>query len=331
MKSITFTTGDFKEEKTSAWLAGFIKFARTIGALDLLEQVKVKMKEVNYTVHQKMITLLLSIIMGCKYTSDVNHKLVPDTVAANMFDMKRFPDQSQINELIRRIDEKGIEQLASVHHQMFMQNAQCLSVPGFVVVDIDQSGLIASGKTYEAAQKGYFSKKKNQKGYQLSAAFCGESSETISLYLDPGNTHCSARFDDLVKDTLVKLSDVAKEHRLILRIDSGYGSDDNINKIRDKVLFVAKAYSTVRAANIAKTIKKEDWKEVNGCVDVFELPIMKGLRHIVVRTLTSKGSFEYTMLVSNIPSGRMSAIEMFHFYNKRQTIEAFFKTCKNVY
>jgi len=331
MKSITFTTGDFKEKKTSAWLAGFIKFARTIGALDLLEQVKVKMKEVNYTVHQKMITLLLSIIMGCKYTSDVNHKLVPDTVAANMFDMKRFPDQSQINELIRRIDEKGIEQLASVHHQMFMQNAQCLSVPGFVVVDIDQSGLIASGKTYEAAQKGYFSKKKNQKGYQLSAAFCGESSETISLYLDPGNTHCSARFDDLVKDTLVKLSDVAKEHRLILRIDSGYGSDDNINKIRDKVLFVAKAYSTVRAANIAKTIKKEDWKEVNGCVDVFELPIMKGLRHIVVRTLTSKGSFEYTMLVSNIPSGRMSAIEMFHFYNKRQTIEAFFKTCKNVY
>ena len=331
MKSITFTTGDFKEEKTSAWLAGFIKFAQTIDALDLLEQVKVKMKKVNYTVHQKMITLLLSIIMGCKYTSDVNHKLVPDTVAANMFDMKRFPDQSQVNELIRRIDEKGIEQLASVHHQMFMQNAQCLSVPGFVVVDIDQSGLIASGKTYEAAQKGYFSKKKNQRGYQLSAAFCGETSETISLYLDPGNTHCSARFDDLVKDTLVKLSDVAKEHRLILRIDSGYGSDDNISKICDKVLFVAKAYSTVRAANIAKTIKKEDWKEVDGCVDVFELPIVEGLRHIVVRTLTSKGSFEYTMLVSNIPSRRMSAIEMFHFYNKRQTIEAFFKTCKNVY
>ncbi len=25
MKSITFTTGKFKEEKTSAWLVGFIK------------------------------------------------------------------------------------------------------------------------------------------------------------------------------------------------------------------------------------------------------------------------------------------------------------------
>jgi hypothetical protein len=331
MKSITFTTGEFKEEKTSAWLVGFIKFTQMIGAFDLLGDVKVKMKKIDYTVHQKFITLLLSIIIGCKYTSDINDKLVPDTVAANIFDMERFPDQSQINALIRRIDSSGVEQLKNVHHQMFEQNAQCLSATGFVVVDIDQSGLIANGKTYEVAQKGYFSKKKNQKGYQLSAAFCGEASETVSLYLDPGNTHCGVRFEDLVKDTLVKLADIVKDNRLILRVDSGYGSDDNIQKIRYRVLFVAKAYSTVRAANIAKTINKSDWEEVDGCVDVFELPITDGLRHIIVRTLTRKGNFEYTMLVSNVPLSQMSAIEMFHFYNKRQTIEAFFKKCKNVY
>lgn len=332
MKSITFTTGEFKEEKTSAWLVAFIKFAQTLDALDLLEQIKVKMKEIDYSVHQKMITLLLSIVIGCRYTSDINEKLVRDTVAANMLDMNRFPDQSQVNELIRRIDTKGIEQLKSVHHQMFMQNAQCLSTTDFVVVDIDQSGLIANGKTYEVAQKGYFSKKKNQKGYQLSAAFCGgKNSETISLYLDPGNTHCGTRFDDLVKDTLVKLADVAKNNRLILRIDSGYGSDENIRKIRNRVFFVAKAYSTVRPTNIAKSINKADWEEVDGCVDVYQLPASDGLRHIVVRTLTRKGDFEYTMLVTNIPRNQMFAIELFHFYNKRQTIEAFFKSCKNVY
>lgn len=331
MKSITFTTGEFKEEKTSAWLAGFIKFAQTLGALELLDQVKVKMKKVDYSVHQKMITLLLSVVIGCRFTSDINDKLVPDTVAANMFDMKRFPDQSQINSLLRKIDNKGVEQLKSVHHQMFTQNAQCLSATGFVVVDIDQSGLIANGKTYEITQKGYFSKKKNQKGYQLSAALCGETSETVSLYFDPGNTHCGARFEDLVKDTLVKLSDIAKDNRLILRVDSGYGSDENIRKIRHRVLFVAKAYSTVRPTNIAKTIKKSDWEEIDGCVDVFELPVHDGLRHIIVRTLTRKGDFEYTMLVSNLSLKQMSAVEMFHFYNKRQTIEAFFKTCKNVY
>lgn len=94
MKIINFNTGEFEEEKTFAWLVAFIKVAQTLGALVLLEQVKVKMKEVDYTVHQKLITLLLSVVMGCKYTSDINDKLVTDTMAANILNMKRFPDQS---------------------------------------------------------------------------------------------------------------------------------------------------------------------------------------------------------------------------------------------
>jgi hypothetical protein len=332
MKSITFTTGEFKLEKTSAWLVAFTKIAGKLDVFNMLDQVKVKMKEVNYTVRQKMVTIVLSIAAGCEYTSDINHKLVPDTVVAEMVGMPRFPDQSQINELLRRSTVQNVEQLKNIHHALFMQNAKCLSTIENVVVDMDMSGLIANGKKYESVDKGYFSKKKNQKGYQLSAAFCGgENSETISVYLDPGNTHCSFRFDELLKDTLIKLCDVAKNNRLILRLDSGYGSDDNIEKMRYKVRFVVKAYSTVRATNIGKTIKKEDWDEIDGCVDIFELPQKENLRFIVVRTLTKKGDFEYTMLVSNIPLPNLSAKDLFYFYNKRQAIEAFFKTCKNIY
>lgn len=69
-------------------------------------------------------------------------------------------------------------------------------------------------------------------------------------------------------------------------------------------MFAAKAYFTIRASNV------------------------NGLRHVVVRTLTTKGDFEYTMLISNIPESKMSANELYHFYNGRQTTEAFFKTCK---
>ena len=87
----------------------FIKFAQTVDAFDLFNQVRVKMKKVDYTVHQKVIIWLLSVAIGCKYTSDINDKLVPDIVAANLLDMDRFPDQSQINELIRMIDSKGID------------------------------------------------------------------------------------------------------------------------------------------------------------------------------------------------------------------------------
>jgi hypothetical protein len=37
------------------------------------------------------------------------------------------------------------------------------------------------------------------------------------------------------------------------------------------------------------------------------------------------------MLVSNISESKMSAKDLFYFYNRRQTIEAFFKKCKNIY
>lgn len=40
------------------WLLAFIQFGKKIGVFDLLEQVKVKMKEVDYTMNQKFITLM---------------------------------------------------------------------------------------------------------------------------------------------------------------------------------------------------------------------------------------------------------------------------------
>ena len=44
-----------------------------------------------------------------------------------------------------------------------------------------------------------------------------------------------------------------------------------------------------------------------------------------------KDGVKYTYLATNIPASDMSAKDLFHFYNGRQTIETFIKTCKNTY
>jgi hypothetical protein len=64
---------------------------------------------------------------------------------------------------------------------MFLQNSLSVNSDDEVVIDIDQSGLISNAKTYEIAEKGYFPHKKNQAGYQLSAAFNGNNSETNNV------------------------------------------------------------------------------------------------------------------------------------------------------
>ena len=67
--------------------------------------------------------------------------------------MKRFPDQSLINRLLQSMDEKNIQQLKQIHHDIFMQHSNSISSGEEIVVDFDQTGLVANGKSYECANK----------------------------------------------------------------------------------------------------------------------------------------------------------------------------------
>ncbi|NFD74106.1 hypothetical protein FDC22_05540 [Clostridium botulinum] len=165
------------------------------------------MKKVRYSVYQKLIVTIMSIAIGCETTKDINEKLGGEKLALNMFDMDTVLDQSQINELIRRFDHDSIAQLQAIHHDLFIENSNSAYSHERVVVDCDQTGLIANGKTFELSEKGYFSKKKNQSVYQLAAAFTGKHSETVAMFLDSGNSHCTDHYDDLLKSIISKYRD----------------------------------------------------------------------------------------------------------------------------
>ena len=335
MDRITFSATDCNTNETiSVWLASVLQFALNIGFFKPFETFKLNMKEIRYTVTQKLFTLIASIIMGCEYTKDINEILGPENLAANMLSMERFPDQSQINRLLTRTDEESVTQLRDIHNQLFTEHSHSIQSPEPVVIDIDQSGLSASGKTYEFASKGYFPNKAGKKGYQMSVAFAGEHSEIVDLYLDPGNTHCQYRFEDLLSSITSKYTEHLKAGKLIVRLDSGYGSAENIEKLRSikGLKFIVKGYSTKTAANIARGVPLSAYTQVSDGAWVYELPQVEGgVRVMLVQFLGKYGDLTYTLLYTNISRKKLSAEEAFHFYNDRQTIEAFFKMAKNTY
>ena len=171
MKSISFKLDENKVVNTSAWLVSLIQFANKLNFFDAFESFSLKMKSVSYTNLNRLQTLIASIVMGCNYTNDINKKLVPDIAAAELLGMDKFPDQSQINRFLSRFDEANIDQLEFIHHNLFTENALALSSTNPIIVDFDMSGLVAGGRTYELAEK----------GYQLSAAFVENTSETVSI------------------------------------------------------------------------------------------------------------------------------------------------------
>ena len=98
MSSLACVTAEVNESTSSAFLIAFQQHATAVEFFKpIAEQLRVKMKAVRYSAIQKVQTVVASILLGCPYTSSINHRLVPDQVAAREWGMERFPDQSQIN------------------------------------------------------------------------------------------------------------------------------------------------------------------------------------------------------------------------------------------
>ena len=97
------------------------------------------------------------------------------------------------------------------------------------------------------------------------------------------------------------------------------------------IQYVTKGHSTRQAAKIAKDIPFDVYEQVNDSVWVYEIPTLISRRKIIVQTLTKHGGLVYTMLITNLCHSQMTAVDLFRFYNGRQTIEAFFKQAKGIY
>jgi hypothetical protein len=332
MKTITYEAAEKQEETVSVLLMTVLEYAQDTRLFGWLGQVRVKMKAVRYNPLNKAQTMIASLVMGCKHTKDINEVLGQELAAANYLGMERFPDQSQMNRYLTRFTADNVAQLREAHAQMFMHQSQARRTVGPIVVDIDQCGLVANGKTYEFARKGYFPRKRGEQGYQVSAAYVGAYEEAVQLYLDPGNVVCKNRLGDLLRDIDRLLATDNPGVTLIRRLDAGYDSAENRHLLAHLPgYFLLKSAQSDSAAALAATIPVQDWLPVAEGVHSTELPAAQGLRYLLYEFVLADGTYEYSMLVTNLPAAEFSVIHLFAFYNERQTIEAFFCQSRQVF
>ncbi|AJA46762.1 hypothetical protein CPAST_c06620 [Clostridium pasteurianum DSM 525 = ATCC 6013] len=83
---------------------------------------------------------------------------------------------------------------------------------------------------------------------------------------------------------------------------------------------MTKDYSTVKARILSKYIP---YSEYDKAFWDYELLQIDKVRYIIVQILSEKGNLKYSLIITDISDKEMNAIEIFHFYNKHQTIEFF--------
>jgi hypothetical protein len=333
MRTITYEAAETQEETVSAFLMMFLEYTTEIGAFGLLERlVKVKMKAVWYSVLHKAQTVMCSLVMGCEHTKAINDVLGEERAAAAYLGMPRFPDQSQINRYLTRLDSENVAQLGEVHAQLFEAHSQARRAAGQIVVDIDQCGLVVNGKTYEFARKGYFPRKRGEIGYQLSAAYIGAYQEALQVYLEPGNSHCKSRLSDMLANIERLLLTDNPALQVIRRLDAGYDSADHRRMLASLPgFFILKGADSKLAQRLAQTVRLQNWIPVADGVHGVELAPQDGVRCLLYEFYLSDGRIDYALLYTNLPQAEFGIIRAFEFYNERTTIEAFFAASRHVF
>jgi hypothetical protein len=353
LENATIDHQDTSKHATSAFLLALIDFAQVIGFFDPFCFIEVTMKEVEHTVVNKIITIVLSVAISCRSTYAINARLRPDHLAAQALGFPSFPEQSTISRLYGRVDADNVTQVHALHQFLLQQHGLSPNAKGLVVVDIDRTGLVANGDHFELACKGYFAKQKGAKGYQLAmaaAANLGPGPEVLAHFLDPGNVHANSRFEDLIYEAGEALAGASEDaessvdieavfRRMFIRADAASGSGKSIEfLIEHGIGFLIKGASTATAQRLAREWAGQlHWVGVDQSVAVAELGLQKihrcpyPVRIILVRVFNPrKWCYEYSHLLTSLPSPQYSEVDLFHFYNKRTIIEKLIERCKNV-
>ncbi len=233
--------------------------------------LSVPIKTVTYTPVDKLTSLWMSILVGCRHTSDINVKLgTREPALAAVCGLERFPDQSTINRFLTALPESAVAAMRRMHFELLVRNSRARQHRlrtklarrhGRVLfVDIDQRGITVSGKHYELSAPGHFGHKRGRRGYKLTAAFIGgQIGELLDEFLDPGSSPAGTRIADVL-DTLERMCAAMRlaRDRVVVRADALYGTPAILEQIQARGFgFLIKGVSHQRARRLAESMPAE--------------------------------------------------------------------------
>lgn len=276
--------------------------------------VNIPQKQVYYRPTDKLVFVTLGILSGSRTVYDINQTLRVDQPLLQAFGYETCADQSVIQETLNASTAANVVQLEQALDQVWAQHnlagsllEKAFKEAGVVTLDMDLSGQPCSKKAHQA-QKGYFPSKKNTYGRQLARVLVPDTQEIVTEELYPGNITSCMVFKDMVTKMEHRLGLATKAQRrcVRLRLDGGFGTDENLNyALWRGYQILAKMFSGRRAKTLAKSVQQ--WVDIpTSTKDAFREAgwittphrYARKTRQIAVRMPKKKGGYAYSVLVT---------------------------------
>src|SRR5215211_3245209 len=235
------------------------------GVLEPLSGVRIDQKTVEHSPTEKLTDALVGILSGCQALYQINCRLRPDLPLRRAFGRERCAEQSTIQRTLNAFTEENVHQLREAVEAIQRQYSPIFSHPfekEMLLLEVDLTGLRAS-KRAEGSTKGYFSGERNATGRQLLRVSAPQYGELIFEKLYPGNTtSCEVLKEALGEAERILGLDERKRKRTLVRLDGGFGTDENLNWLLGRGYeFIAKGYGGRRANKLARSVPEGGWQE----------------------------------------------------------------------
>jgi hypothetical protein len=299
------------------------------------EHLEMSLKTCTYTPLQKLQTLICALATGCAWTKEINYTLRPYPVVAEMLGMRRFPDQSSVNRFLHECGGVQCLQLERISELLLLRFGLWHQL-NRVDLDIDSTGLMVYGDTYEGMRKGYFPRQRGRRGYRLTIAATANPAgpEILALAFDPANVHPAGRLWDCLyqaADVLGSLTRIG-----VVRADAAFGTGADIQELQDLgVSFIVKGMDNRTAINFAARVPPMQWESLDLFRQVCDLGPQRiaNCRHLVRVVLVKLRTRRldeptFSHLYTNLVPEQADAAQLMKQYDDRQCIEALFKSAK---
>jgi len=300
------------------------------GALKPLSGVKIDQKTVRHSPANKLTDALMSMLSGCKAIYETNVRVRPDVPLGRAFGRQRVADQSTIQRTLDAFTQENVRELREAVERISSRYSRLPYHPygrEMLILEVDLTGLRASKKA-QLSTKGYFSGERNATGRQLVRASAPQYGEVPFCKLHAGNTTSC----EVLKGTIDELERVLKSssekrQRTLIRLDGGFGTDENIEWLCSwGYQFVAKGYGGGRAKKLARSVAEGGWHEGPTAGQSLGVPAReeaprysRKTKTVVRRWKDSRGKLYTDYLISTLTD--LSAEQIAKLYDKRAGME----------
>ena len=303
-----------------AYLAGIGAKIRALNIFEpIARKVKIDQKTVEDSPTEKLYDGFVGMLCGAKGMVEVNKLVRSDKGLQQAFGRKRCAEQSVIQETLDASNADNVQQMEGAMDEIYRLNGRGYQhnyAEAIQVLDVDMSGQ-PCGEKADFATKGYFAGKRNRRGRQRGRVLATGYNEIIVERVYEGKVQLTQALQPLIQATAQTLEiDGAPEKRArtLVRVDSGGGSQDDVNWLLNQgYLVLTKDYSTLRARKFAESVVHwiDDPRHEGRQVGVITTPASEydyPVVRIAVRCRKKNKQWGYGLLITNLMPGDIAVL-----------------------